>query len=85
MSHSVAEGESATFECEASGTEPIVVWSLFENQPLPSGVVQSGTDLVIAEASQDNAGLYLCTVSNGAGATTSTATLTVFCECTKLQ
>lgn len=80
MSHSVAEGGSASFQCEAGGTQPTVVWSLLDDQPLPSGVVQRGTDLIIAEASQDIAGQYLCTVSNDVGVTTGTAILTVICE-----
>ena len=66
-----------TFQCVAGGTETTVEWG---PQPLPSGVVQSGSDLVIAQATRDHAGQYVCTVSNSAGSVTSTASLTVNCE-----
>lgn len=69
--------EMVTFQCVAGGTQTTVTWG---PQPLPSGVVQSGSDLVIAQASRDHAGQYVCTVSNSAGSVTSTATLTVNCE-----
>lgn len=79
-SYFVAEEESATFRCEVGGMRPTVVWSLLENQPLPNGVVQNGSDLVITRASQNHAGQYECTVTNSAGAATSTAILIVLCE-----
>ena len=78
----VNEGGTVTFRCLAGGTQPTVLWSsLLGNQPLPSGVVQNGNDLVITQVSQTHAGQYRCTITNSAGSTsTSVVTLTVFCE-----
>ncbi len=79
----VDEGEAVQFQCQASGTELTIRWTLEGDQPLPTGVVQNGGNLVVESVSRIHTGNYECIVINSAGATaTSVAVLTVFCKST---
>jgi len=44
-----------------------VVWSRADGSPLPHGVYQEGTDLVIRNPSAEHAGNYLCTITHPDG------------------
>lgn len=79
--HTVLEGDRASFQCQAGGTEASVVWSLATGQPLPHGADQSGNELIMEESSRLHAEQYKCTVTNVVGASdTSVATLVVSCK-----
>ncbi len=79
--HAVLEGSGASFRCLANGTEASVVWSLVDSQPLPRGVDQRASELVIEEVYRQHAQQYKCTVTNAVGdSDRSVATLMVSCK-----
>ena len=79
----VSETESVTFQCLAGGSTPTVQWTLMGGAALPEGVTQERNSLVINRASREHTGMYECRVSNIVGSVTSSALLTVFCECVR--
>ena len=75
---SAIEGEQVRLVCEVTGSEPLnVSWTLFGGSPLPLGVQENGTELVIAAATSSHPGTYVCSVSNLAGTSQDEATVTV--------
>ena len=75
---SVIEGEPVRLVCEATGSDPLVVsWTLSDGSPLPPGVLENGTELVIAAANSSHPGTYVCSVSNLAGTSQDEANVTV--------
>ena len=64
--------------CEVKGSEPLnVSWTLSGGSPLPLGVQENGTELVIAAANSSHPGTYVCSVSNLLGSNQVEATVTV--------
>ena len=74
----VNEGESASFQCSASGNpEPAVVWSKLDNQ---SEIIQSavsGEKLQLKKVTGNDSGVYQCSATNILGNTREVARLTV--------
>ena len=79
---SLPEGYPANFTCKATGIpEPKLSWK-FNDGELPSDVNQTniseGSLLELSNVTKDKEGTYMCTATNKADATTSSATLHVF-------
>ena len=75
---SVNEGELVRLVCEVTGSEPLnVSWTLSDGSPLPLGIQENGTELVIAAANRSHCGTYVCSVSNMAGTSQDEANVTV--------
>ena len=54
--------------CEVTGSEPLnVSWTLSNENALPLGAQENGTELVIVAANSSHPGIYICSVSNLAG------------------
>ena len=78
---SVNEGEPVRLVCEVTGSEPLnVSWTLSGGGPLPPGVQENGTELVIAAANSSHPGTYVCSVSNRFSISQDEATVTVRCK-----
>ena len=77
----VNEGESASFQCSASGNpEPAVRWSKLGNQ---SEIIQSavsGGKLEFKKVTRNDSGLYQCSATNILGESRKVARLTVNCK-----
>ena len=75
---SVHEGELVRLVCEVIGSEPLnVSWTLSGGSPLPLGVQENGTELVIAAANGSHPGMYVCSARNVAGISQDEANVTV--------
>ena len=75
---SVNEGELVRLVCEVTGSKPLKVsWTLSDGSPLPLGVQENRTDLVIAAANSSHPGTYVCSASNLAGTSQDEATVIV--------
>jgi uncharacterized repeat protein (TIGR03806 family) len=64
----VREGDTATFNVSATGTEPLAYQWLFNNSPIADATSSS---LVLSNAQSTNAGNYSVIITNAAGSTTS--------------
>ena len=80
----VPEGRTANFTCKAKGIpRPAVDWS-FNDGALPKNASASYSDegslLQLSSTTKDMEGIYKCTATNKANATSTTATLGVLGE-----
>ena len=77
----VNEGESASFQCSASGNpEPVVGWSKLGNR---SEIIQSavsGGKLELKKVTGNDSGLYQCSATNILGDSRKVVRLTVNCK-----
>ena len=72
-------GDQVQFQCQVGGSEPLnVEWRLADGSIPPSGVVQSGNDIVLAQVESSHAGTYVCSVQNLVGTVEDRAVLNVF-------
>ena len=75
------DGELMKLVCEVTGSEPLnVSCTLSDWSPLPLGVQENGTELVIAAANSSHPGTYVCSVSNLAGTSRDEVNVTVYCK-----
>ena len=75
-------GATVTIQCVPRGRGPFnVVWSRLDGRPLPRGRATQGPGpsylLTIRELQREDEARYVCSVSNAAGNSRDTVTLTV--------
>ena len=74
----VNEGESASFQCSASGNpEPAIAWSKVHNQSEITQSAVSGGKLQLKHVTGNEAGLYQCSATNILGESRKVVRLTV--------